>query len=202
MAALSTIIMESSTSIENNTNSVNSDLANSTTNKPPDEDFYLRYHVGQRGRCGLDYLEFEVFSGGKLRYVNKSSYDDDDESYHHHHHHDYDNAAADASMLCRELYVGPGVVEEIKRMVQDSGLIHLNDSQWTEPFCRRDAGIQELEVKTDGHHVCFATIELSKLDIARSKDPNGLQVFYHLGCDLKSLVMTLISCHFTERPFG
>ena len=147
-----------------------------------DEDFYLRYHAGQRGRYGLEYLEFEVFSGGKLRYSNKSSYD--------------------GGLLSRELHVGPGVVDEIKHMVQHSRLIELDDSQWEEPFYKQGAGIQELEVKIGRHHVCFATTELNKFDIQRSKDPAGLETFYHLGCDLKSLVMTLISCHFTERPFG
>ena len=147
-----------------------------------EEDFYLRYHAGQRGRCGLEYLEFEVFHGGKLRYVNKSSYDRD--------------------FLCREFYVGPGVVEEMKQMVYRARLIELDDSQWCEPFHRRDSGIQELEVKIGCHHVCFATTEICKFDIQKSADPLGLEAFYHLSCDLKALVMTLISCHFTERPFG
>ena len=102
-----------------------------------EEDFYLRFHVGQKRiqNQGLDFLEFELLPGGKLRYANHSSYD---------------------GLLRRELYVGPGVIQEVKRMVRSCGVTQLDDSKWNEPFFH-GGGIQELEVKIGCHHVSFAT---------------------------------------------
>ena len=39
-----------------------------------EEDFYLRYYVGHVGRFGHEFLEFEFFPNGKMRYANNSHY--------------------------------------------------------------------------------------------------------------------------------
>ena len=147
------------------------------------EDFYLRYHVGQKGRFGVEFLEFELLPGGKLRYANNSDYGQD-------------------GLIRREICLGPAVVEEIKQMVRTSDVIRWDDSLWAEPF-ENNGGIQELEVKLGCHHVSFATTEIgSLLDIKDSADHEGLKRFYYFASDLRSLIMALITCHFKERPFG
>ena len=58
------------------------------------EDFYCRYYVGHRGRFGHEYMEFELYSDGRLRYANNSNYKND-------------------SMIRKEAYVGPAVIAEV-----------------------------------------------------------------------------------------
>ena len=36
------------------------------------EDFYLRYYVGHKGKFGHEFLEFEFRGDGRLRYANNS----------------------------------------------------------------------------------------------------------------------------------
>lgn len=43
-----------------------------------DEDFFLRYYIGHRGFYGHEYLDFELDSTGKLKYLNNSRYKSDD----------------------------------------------------------------------------------------------------------------------------
>jgi len=38
------------------------------------EDFYLRYYIGHKGKFGHEFLEFEVRADGRLRYANNSQY--------------------------------------------------------------------------------------------------------------------------------
>ena len=38
------------------------------------EDFYLRYYVGHKGKFGHEFLEFEITPQGRLRYANNSQY--------------------------------------------------------------------------------------------------------------------------------
>jgi hypothetical protein len=42
-----------------------------------DEDFYVRYYVGHKGKFGHEFLEFEFRPDGKLRYANNSNYKND-----------------------------------------------------------------------------------------------------------------------------
>ena len=58
------------------------------------EDFYCTYYVGHRGRFGHEYMEFELYSDGRLRYANNSNYKND-------------------SMIRKEAYVGPAVIAEV-----------------------------------------------------------------------------------------
>lgn len=46
----------------------------SNTNKAPEDEFYVRYYVGHKGKFGHEFLEFEFRPNGKLRYANNSRY--------------------------------------------------------------------------------------------------------------------------------
>lgn len=125
-----------------------------------------------------EFTEFELYSSGKLRYANNSNYKND-------------------SMIRKELHVSPAVVDEFKRIVSESGIITLDDSKWKEP----DESRHELECKIGSHHISFTCSETGSLtEIQKSKDPEGLKIFYFLCLDLKALVLALISCHFKKRP--
>ena len=106
----------------------------------PSDAFYCRYYVGHRGKFGHEFLEFELRPDGKvskasravnnpssccggpscvsrplraapadvapvcacqLRYANNSNYKHD-------------------NMIRKEVYVGPEVLEEVKRIIQSS----------------------------------------------------------------------------------
>jgi protein mago nashi len=141
------------------------------------DDFYVRYFVGHKGRFGKEFLEFELDPSGKLRYANSSSRDE---------------------LIRKEVFVSPAVVEEFKRIVESSEITRVDDSQWKEPD---EMSRQELECKIGSHHIAFTACEIGSMaDIQKSPDPEGLQVFFYLALDLKALVMALISCHFKSRP--
>jgi hypothetical protein len=42
--------------------------------KAPEDEFYVRYYVGHKGKFGHEFLEFEFRPNGKLRYANNSRY--------------------------------------------------------------------------------------------------------------------------------
>jgi len=127
-------------------------------------------------------MEFELYPSGKLRYANNSNYKRD-------------------SMIRREVFVGPAVVDEVKRIINESNIVDVDDTKWNEPD--PSAGRQELECKIGKHHVAFTACEIgSSVDMEKSSDPEGLKIFYYLTQDLKELVLTLISCHFKARPLG
>lgn len=152
-------------------------LLPSTMTVPDPDDFYVRYYSGQRdGRFGHEFLEFELYPSGKLRYANNFD-----------------------SMIRREVTVSPAVVEEFRRIVQVSDIAHVDDSSW--PSEEAGGSREELECKIGPLHLAFATPEVrSMAEIRRSLDPSGLQIFYRLVQDLKALVWALISIHFKERP--
>ncbi len=64
-------------------------------------DFYLRYYVGHKGKFGHEFLEFEFRPDGKLRYANNSNYKND-------------------TMIRKEAYVHSAVMDELKRIIEDS----------------------------------------------------------------------------------
>jgi protein mago nashi len=145
------------------------------------DDFYVRYYAGHRGQFGHEFMEFELYPSGKLRYANNSNYHKDD------------------NLIRKEVFVSPAVVEEFKRIVQTSDITHVDDQHWKEPD--GTSGCQELECRIGSHHLSFNTCEIgSQVDIQKSSDPNGLQIFFLLVQDLKALVMALISIHFKSRP--
>jgi protein mago nashi len=144
-----------------------------------DEDFYVRYYVGHKGQFGHESMEFELHPSGRLCYANQSHYKRD-------------------SVIRKEVFLSPAVVEEMKRIIVESRIVDLDDSHWKEPEDRSAIGRQELECKVGHYHIAFTTCEI--LDIPKSLDPAGLTVFCKLIQDLKELVLTLISCHFKARP--
>ena len=42
-----------------------------------DDEFYVRYYVGHKGKFGHEFLEFEFRPDGRLRYANNSQYKND-----------------------------------------------------------------------------------------------------------------------------
>lgn len=78
------------------------------------EEFYLRYYVGHKGKFGHEFLEFEFRPDGKLRYANNSNYKND-------------------TMIRKEAYVHHTVMEELKRVILDSEIMHEDDSAWPPP---------------------------------------------------------------------
>lgn len=144
-----------------------------------DDDFYLRYYIGHDGRFGHEFMEFEVYSDGRMRYANNSNYKQD--------------------MLIRKEVTLQGIVlEELQKIIRDSTVLREDDKRWPEPD---DIGRQELEIRLDSEHVSFTCAKLGALsDCHVSQDPVGVQIFYYLVQDLKSFVFSLISLHFKIKP--
>ncbi|KAH8865326.1 Protein mago nashi [Schistosoma japonicum] len=141
--------------------------------------FYLRYYVGHKGKFGHEFLEFEFRPEGKLRYANNSNYKND-------------------TMIRKEAYVSPSVMEELKRIVLESDIMSEDDATWPVPD---RVGRQELEIVCGDEHISFTTSKIGSLiDITNSKDPDGLRTYYYLVQDLKCLVFSLIGLHFKIKP--
>eukprot|EP00005_Dracoamoeba_jomungandri_P005109 CAMPEP_0174260170 /NCGR_PEP_ID=MMETSP0439-20130205/9133_1 /TAXON_ID=0 /ORGANISM="Stereomyxa ramosa, Strain Chinc5" /LENGTH=148 /DNA_ID=CAMNT_0015344359 /DNA_START=20 /DNA_END=466 /DNA_ORIENTATION=- len=146
-----------------------------------DEEFYVRYYVGHKGKFGHEFLEFEFRPNGKLRYANNSHYKNE-------------------TMIRKEANVSKSVMAELKRIILDSEILKEDDNLWPEPD---RVGKQELEVVLGKDHISFTTSKIgSMLDVQGSKDPEGLRIFYYLVQDLKCFVFALISLHFKIKPIG
>uniref|UniRef100_A0AC34R399 Mago nashi n=1 Tax=Panagrolaimus sp. JU765 TaxID=591449 RepID=A0AC34R399_9BILA len=142
-------------------------------------DFYLRYYVGHKGKFGHEFLEFEVRPNGKLRYANNSNYKND-------------------TLIRKEVFLNKIVIDEFKRIVDDSEILREDDMKWPQPD---RIGRQELEIMMNGEHVSFATSKLGCLvDVNQCADAEGLRSFYYLVQDLKCLVFSLIGLHFKIKP--
>ncbi|CAF2787152.1 unnamed protein product [Rotaria sp. Silwood2] len=143
------------------------------------DDFYLRYYVGHKGKFGHEFLEFEFRPDGKLRYANNSNYKKD-------------------TLIRKEVYVNRAVIEELKRIVNESDIMKEDDAVWP-PQDR--TGRQELEIVLGDEHISFTTSKIGSLiDINNSRDPEGLRCFYYLVQDLKCFVFSLIGLHFKIQP--
>ena len=143
------------------------------------DDFYLRYYVGHKGKFGHEFLEFEFRPDGKLRYANNSNYKND-------------------TLIRKEVYVNRAVIDELKRIVNESDLMKEDDAVWP-PQDR--TGRQELEIVLGDEHISFTTAKIGSLiDINNSRDPDGLRCFYYLVQDLKCFVFSLIGLHFKIQP--
>lgn len=142
-------------------------------------DFYLRYYVGHKGKFGHEFLEFEFRPDGKMRYANNSQYKND-------------------TLIRKEAFVGKIVIEELKRIIDDSEIMQEDDATWPEPD---RIGRQELEILHNDEHISFTTSKIgSAADVNKSRDPDGLRSFYYLVQDLKCLVFSLIGMHFKIKP--
>ncbi|ORX77723.1 putative mago-nashi [Anaeromyces robustus] len=143
------------------------------------DEFYVRYYVGHMGRFGHEFLEFEFRPDGKLRYANNSNYKND-------------------SMIRKEVYVSKTVMNELKRIVEESEIMKEDDKLW--PLADK-VGRQELEIVYGDEHISFTTSKLGSLiDVQESEDPEGMRAFYYLIQDLKCFVFSLISSHFKIKP--
>uniref|UniRef100_A0A8C2A2B0 Protein mago nashi homolog n=1 Tax=Cyprinus carpio TaxID=7962 RepID=A0A8C2A2B0_CYPCA len=95
-------------------------------------------------------------------------------------------------------YVHKSVMEELKRIIDDSEITKEDDALWPPPD---RVGRQELEIVIGDEHISFTTSKIGSLiDVNQSKDPEGLRVFYYLVQDLKCLVFSLIGLHFKIKP--
>ncbi|EQB79001.1 protein mago nashi 2-like protein [Camelus ferus] len=113
-------------------------------------DFYLRYYVGHKGKFGHEFLEFEFRPDGKLRYANNSNYKND-------------------VMIRKEAYVHKSVMEELKRIIDDSEITKEDDALWPPPD---RVGRQELEIVIGDEHISFTTSKIGSLiDVNQSKAP-------------------------------
>lgn len=114
-----------------------------------------------------------------MRYANNSNYKDD-------------------YLIRKEVYVNDIVLNELKRIVEDSHILKVDDQNWPKPDRN---GKQELEIVLGGEHISFATSKIgTHMDVYNSQDPQGLRAFYYLVQDLKSMVFTIISLHFRVKP--
>jgi len=146
-----------------------------------EEDFYVRYYVGHKGKFGHEFLEFEFRPGGKLRYANNSHYKSE-------------------TMIRKEVSISETVLSELKRIIDDSEIMKEDDNLW--PLADR-IGKQELEIVHGEEHISFTTSKIgSLLDVQESQDPEGLRIFYYLVQDLKCFVFALITLHFKINPIG
>uniref|UniRef100_A0A8W4FDD6 Mago homolog B, exon junction complex subunit n=1 Tax=Sus scrofa TaxID=9823 RepID=A0A8W4FDD6_PIG len=137
-------------------------------------DFYLRYYVGHKGKFGHEFLEFEFRPDGMGRI--------DPEIF----------------ITYFQAYVHKSVMEELKRIIDDSEITKEDDALWPPPD---RVGRQELEIVIGDEHISFTTSKIGSLiDVNQSKDPEGLRVFYYLVQDLKCLVFSLIGLHFKIKP--
>jgi len=145
------------------------------------QDFYVRYYVGHKGKFGHEFLEFEFRPEGKLRYANNSHYKNE-------------------TMIRKEVHVSESVLQELRRIIEDSEILREDDNLWPEPD---RIGKQELEIVMGSEHISFTTTKIgSLLEVQESKDPDGLRIFYYLVQDLKLLVFSLINKHFKIQPIG
>jgi protein mago nashi len=144
-----------------------------------ENEFYVRYYVGHKGRYGHEFLEFEFRQDGLLKYANNSNYKND-------------------TMIRKQVYVSDTFLKELRRIVEESQIVKEDDNLWPAPD---RIGRQELEIVCGDQHVSFTTSKIgSILDVQESKDPEGLRTFYYLVQDLKCIVFSAISLHFRIKP--
>mmetsp|Transcript_30646 Transcript_30646/g.45361 ORF Transcript_30646/g.45361 Transcript_30646/m.45361 type:complete len:157 (-) Transcript_30646:8-478(-) len=141
--------------------------------------FYLRYYVGHQGKFGHEFMEFEFRPDGLLRYANNSNYKND-------------------VMIRKEVFVGDAVLKELERIVTESEIMAEDDHNWPE---KDRVGSQELEIVSGNSQICFECRKIGALsEVEKSRDPEGLRVFYYLVQDLKCFVFSLIKLHFKIKP--
>ncbi|XP_059174469.1 protein mago nashi homolog [Physella acuta] len=134
--------------------------------------------LANKGKFGHEFLEFEFRPDGKLRYANNSNYKND-------------------TMIRKGAFVHKSVMEELKRIIEDSEITQEDDSAWPSP---ERVGRQELEIVIGDEHISFTSKIGSLLDVNQSKDPDGLRTLYFLVQDLNCLVFSLIGLHFKIKP--
>lgn len=136
---------------------------------------YFRYYVGHVGRHGNEFLEFDINAEGILKYANNSNYRKD-------------------TIIKKQCKVSAAVLQEMKRLILQSHLLECDDSNWPEPDRN---GRQELEVHVGNTHLSLVTNKITLFEeVEKSRDPKGLESFFHLVRDMKALVLALVGLHF------
>ncbi|KAJ2813305.1 hypothetical protein H4S07_000790 [Coemansia furcata] len=146
------------------------------------EPFYMYFYSGHKGKFGHEFFRFEIDEKGCLSYANDSKYRRD-------------------SLIEKSLRLSPTMLNEIRRIVEDSEIMNESDDKWP----RRDDvnGRIQLEIIIGKRKINFETAKIGSLsDIANTKDPEGLRVLYYLIQDFKCLIMSLISLHFKIKPIA
>jgi len=82
---------------------------------------------------GHEFLEFEFKPNGRLRYANNSQYKAD-------------------TLIRKEVYVNDIILQELRRIVVESGVLEQDDKDWPEPD---KGGKQEMEIVLDNKHISF-----------------------------------------------
>jgi protein mago nashi len=137
-------------------------------------------------------LELEVRPNGKFVYRNATSYKNE-------------------GTICKETWVSGLVLEELRSMISESGILACDDAKWPDPTTKnseprqkegsRSPPLQELEIVLGNEHISFCTTQIgTAIDIANSDDPKGLMVFANIVHDLKELLLTLVRVHFVIQP--
>ena len=141
--------------------------------------------VGHKGKFGHEFMEFELKTNGVLRYANNSNYKSGSDGQ-------------DSDMIRKEVTVSQAVVDEFRRIVEDSEIHREDDNNW--PAADR-VGRQELEIVLHDSHIAFECAKIgSLLDVSNSQDPEGMRTFYYVVQDLRCLVFSLIALHFKIKP--
>jgi protein mago nashi len=93
--------------------------------------------------------------------------------------------------------VSQSVIDEMRRVVLESGILECKDTEWPKPD---KIGKQELVVRVGGKEVSLQTSKIgSYAEVQKTKDPAGLTVFFYLVQDLKCFVFSLVNLHFRVR---
>ena len=79
-----------------------------------EDNFYLRYYIGHDGRFGHEFMEFEVFSDGRMRYANNSNYKKD-------------------MLIRKEVTLQQIALKELQKIIRDSAVVNKDDRNWPEP---------------------------------------------------------------------
>lgn len=86
----------------------------------------------------------------------------------------------------------------MKRIVLDSGILDCKDDEWPKPD---KIGKQELVIRVGSKEVSLQTSKIgSYAEVQKTKDANGLTVFFYLVQDLKCFVFSLVNLHFRVAP--
>ncbi|KAJ2775110.1 hypothetical protein IWQ57_000535 [Coemansia nantahalensis] len=145
------------------------------------DDFSMYFYSGHKGRYGHEFFRFEIDGQGRLKYANNSNYRRD-------------------SIIRKRLRVSPTVLDEMKRIIEDSEIMKEDDAKWPR---RDDNGRLQLEISMGGKRISFETAKITSLaDTLNTEDPEGLRVLYYLVQDFKCLILSLIALHFKIKPIA
>ncbi|EKE42506.1 mago nashi protein [Entamoeba nuttalli P19] len=136
--------------------------------------FYLRYYNGNHNQYGKEYIKFEIFDNGELKYCNQSRYRNETE-------------------IIKKLHLTRVVMKEIQDIISQSHILIQTDAHWPNNI---NGSRQELEIEMNDNHIFFVTSKFGTLnEIRQSKDPQGLLIFYNFINDLICLLTTLTKSH-------